>query len=368
MEHVELETLDREHTASNKKGPQLNHEKKPTKKSIKVLKLIGTKTLLFAFIILFIVGFSALFGSTATYTGVCIVTGLLMFLKLDIGIKHTQAPFVIFGLFVLTGLSAFVAAINPWLGLLINFITVCAIMVLSGQRAEYRSFMPFLLCYIFTQSTPVYDIDFGMRMASLAAGGALVGIVYFIVHRKKPCPKVGVLDAIKNTASAYTSVKTKFFLRMAIGMTIAMFIGDMIGSARTLWLSLPILSLTQLKPHETAHRTAYRIFATIIGGLIYISVFDFIIPAEYLNIGLLVAGYIYTYINKYQFQQIFVVISALGSAHSLGLESAVAWPARLIYLFIGVLIVAILLMIENANIWKKLKQSTSKETSVEVSA
>ena len=142
----------------------------------------------------------------------------------------------------------------------------------------------------------------------------------------------------------------------------------MIGSARTLWLSLPILSLTQLKPHETAHRTAYRIFATIIGGLIYISVFDFIIPAEYLNIGLLVAGYIYTYINKYQFQQIFVVISALGSAHSLGLESAVAWPARLIYLFIGVLIVAILLMIENANIWKKLKQSTSKETSVEVSA
>ncbi len=67
---------------------------------------------------------------------------------------------------------------------------------------------------------------------------------------------------------------------MAIGMTIAMFIGDMIGSARTLWLSLPILSLTQLKPHETAHRTAYRIFATIIGGLIYISVFDFIIPAE----------------------------------------------------------------------------------------
>ena len=55
MEHVELETLDREHTASNKKDPQLNHEKKPTKKIIKVLKLIGTKTLLFAFIILFIV-------------------------------------------------------------------------------------------------------------------------------------------------------------------------------------------------------------------------------------------------------------------------------------------------------------------------
>ena len=206
-----------------------------------------------------------------------------------------------------------------------------------------------------------------MRMASLAAGGALVGIIYFIVHRKKPCPKVGVLSAIKNTASEYASVRTRFFLRMAIGMTIAMFIGDMIGSARTLWLSLPILSLTQLKPHETAHRTAYRIFATIIGGLIYISVFDFIIPAEYLNIGLLVAGYIYTYINKYQFQQIFVVISALGSAHSLGLESAVAWPARLIYLLIGVLIVAILLMIDNANIWKKLKPTTPNETSVEVS-
>ena len=29
MEHVELETLDREHTASNKKDPQLNHENSP---------------------------------------------------------------------------------------------------------------------------------------------------------------------------------------------------------------------------------------------------------------------------------------------------------------------------------------------------
>ena len=60
-------------------------------------------------------------------------------------------------------------------------------------------------------------------------------------------------------------------------------------------------------------------------------------------------------------------ISALGSAHSLGLESAVAWPARLIYLLIGVLIVAILLMIDNANIWEKLKPTTPNETSVEVS-
>ena len=137
-----------------------------------MLKLIGTKnTSSICFIILFIVGFSALFGSTTTYTGVCIVTGLLMFLKLDIGIKHTQAPFVIFGLFVLTGLSAFVVSINPWLGLLINFITVCAIMVLSGQRAEYRSFMPFYSVIFSRKALPVYDIDFGMRMASLAAGG-----------------------------------------------------------------------------------------------------------------------------------------------------------------------------------------------------
>ena len=147
MEHVELETLDREHTASNKKDPQLNHEKKPTKKSIKVLKLIGTKTLLFAFIILFIVGFSALFGSTATYTGVCIVTGLLMFLKLDIGIKHTQAPFVIFGLFVLTGLSAFVAAINPWLGLLINFITVCHYGIVRSKSRVPFFYAIFTLLY-----------------------------------------------------------------------------------------------------------------------------------------------------------------------------------------------------------------------------
>lgn len=82
MEHVELETLDRGTTEHKQTSPPSDHKKKPTNKAVQILKLIGTKTLLFAFIILFIVGFSALFGPTATYSGVCVVTALLMFLKL----------------------------------------------------------------------------------------------------------------------------------------------------------------------------------------------------------------------------------------------------------------------------------------------
>ena len=353
MEPVEIEALHLENNATRKAKPP----KKPASRPIKILKLIGTKTLLYAFIIAFIVGFSALFGQNALYIGVSIVTGLLMFLKLDIGVKHKQAPFVIFGLFIWSGAAAFIAAISPWLGLAVNFITVYAIMLLGGQRAEYRSFIPFLLCYIFCQSTPVQGVEFGLRMASLAAGGALIAAVYYPLHRKKPCPPTGIWQAARNTLSAFSSEKNRFFLRMAIGMTIAMFIGDMIGSARTMWLSLPVFSLTQLKPTETAHRTVYRVFATIIGGLLYIAIFDFTIPAEYLNLGLLITGYFYTYITKYQFQQIFVVISALGSARAIGLESAAAWPARVLYLLTGAFIVGILLMIEHANIWEKRKHS-----------
>lgn len=368
VEHVELETLDHVNTSQEQNNSSSNHNKKPTNKIVKILKLIGIKTLMFAFILLTIVVFIIAFGSPGVYTGVATATGLLMFTQLDLGIKRNQAPFVIFGLFILAGVSSFVGAINPWLGLLVNFISVCAIMVLSGQRAEYRTYIPFLLCYVFTQGTPVYGIDFGMRMASLATGGALIGLVYFIVHRKKPSPSVGVLGAIKDTALSYSSVKTRFFLRIAISMTIVMFIGDMIGSIRTVWFTLPILSLSQLTPHDTAVRSAYRFFATIIGGLLYIAIFDFIIPADYLYVGLLVAGYIYTFIPKYQFQQVFTVISALGSAHTLGLDSAVAWPTRVMYLLISILVMAILLMLDNANFWKKLKRTTSKEKSVEVSA
>ncbi len=351
MESVELK-------APQQDGPQKpKATKKTMSKPMRILKLIGTKTLLFAFIIAFIVGFSALFGQNVLYTGVSMVTGLLMFLKLDIGIRHKQAPFVIFGLFMLTGIAAFVAAINPWLGIAVNFITVYTILIFGGQRAEYRSFIPFLLCYIFLQSTPVHGIDFGMRMASLAAGGALIAVIYYPLHRKKPCPGIGVKEALTHSVSTLATDTNKFFLRMAIGMTIAMFIGDMIGSTRTLWLSFPVFSLTQIKPIETAHRTIYRIFATILGGVLYVTVFDFIIPPEYLNIGLLATGYIYTYITKYPLQQIFVVISALGSARTLGLDSAVAWPARVLYLLIGALIVGILLMIEHANIWKLIKNT-----------
>ncbi len=140
MEHVELETLDREHTASNKKDPQLNHEKKPTKKKYKSVKVNWYKNTSVCFYYSIYRWLQRIVWFNRDLHRRLYCNRLINVFKLDIGIKHTQAPFVIFGLFVLTGLSAFVAAINPWLGLLINFITVCAIMVLSGQRAEYRSF------------------------------------------------------------------------------------------------------------------------------------------------------------------------------------------------------------------------------------
>jgi len=52
MEHVELETLDRGTTEHKQTSPPSDHKKKPTNKAVQILKLIGTKTLLFAFIIL----------------------------------------------------------------------------------------------------------------------------------------------------------------------------------------------------------------------------------------------------------------------------------------------------------------------------
>ena len=41
-----------------------------------------------------------------------------------------------------------------------------------------KAYYPILSCYLFAQSSPVYGIDYGLRMIGIAGGGLIVAITY----------------------------------------------------------------------------------------------------------------------------------------------------------------------------------------------
>ncbi len=141
------------------------------------------------FIIAFMFGFVELYtfclGSGNGLIGLTISLAIISFWRTDIGIKPLQGAFVIWGAFLLTGGATFLASFHPAIGVFVNFASIYTILTrqLSDQPMA-KAYYPILSCYLFAQSSPVYGIDYGLRMIGIAGGGLIVAIIYYIRHRK----------------------------------------------------------------------------------------------------------------------------------------------------------------------------------------
>ena len=136
-----------------------------------------------ACIMVFVGIFSSLFGSNNSLTWVCILIGIMLYWKMNIGIDKKEAPIIIVSLFVFTGIANRIAIINPFLGFFVNLIAIFIIMYVPSLKPEYKAYMPFVLCYIFDQSNVAIGKDFYTRMLSLFIGGLIVSGVYYYKHR-----------------------------------------------------------------------------------------------------------------------------------------------------------------------------------------
>ncbi len=169
MEHVELETLDREHTASNKKDPQLNHEKKPTKKSIKVLKLIGTKNTSVCFYYSIYRWLQRIVWFNRNLHRRLYCNRLINVFKIRYRYKTYPSSLCYFWTICINRIICICSSHKP---------VAWTVDKLYYRMCHYgivrsKSRVPFFLCHFYSvifsrKSTPVYDIDFGMRMASLS--------------------------------------------------------------------------------------------------------------------------------------------------------------------------------------------------------
>ena len=85
-------------------------------------QLILSKTLIFVAVVAFIVFFNMIFSSTNTLVGVTSATAMLMFLQRDLTVSPLKNMFKLIGVNLIIGIGAFLASLNLWLALPINFI------------------------------------------------------------------------------------------------------------------------------------------------------------------------------------------------------------------------------------------------------
>lgn len=322
-------------------------------------------------IIVFMFGFVELynicFGQGNGLIGLTIALAIISFYRIDIGIKPLQGALVIFFVFLLTGASTFLSSFHPLLGLVINCSSIYTILTLTSHQPMTKPYYPILSCYLFAQGSPVYGIDYGFRMLGIACGGLVVSIFYFIRHRNIQ-RKRGILDIFHETH--FCSIRTKFFIRLTMGLTLAMLISDLFHAIRPAWISFTVLSLVHPFVNESRKKIVYRIIGTIIGGILFFILFEWIIPQSWHPALLLLSGYIYLFLRTYWIQQIFVTLSSLSGA-MVFLQADTAFELRILFVLIGIGIVIFIslcaklrLMDRIYGIIQKIKTRNKKSSSI----
>lgn len=328
---------------------------------MKFTKKLFSKLALFIFIMAFIAVFTSVFSAENSYIGVAIVTGLTMFNVIDLYIPYKKSPFLITGLFMLIGVSAYLSNLNPFLGFFINFFTIIIFLTPTSVKMEFKAYMPFILCYIFIQSNPVPDSHMPMRLLSLFVGGLLVSGVYVFYHRKTTYD-TSILSLYKLLNP--NTLHFQFIMRMALGEAIAMFLGDFFNIPRYMWIALTIMSLTQPFYANTKERIKYRFAGTIIGALVFSVIFKQVIPDEYLAVCFLILNYIYSFITDYKVQMVFITVNSLNAAMIL-FDTKTSIFLRIIMICSGIVIAH---FINNANVYathhyflRKLKKEEEEQ-------
>ena len=147
-------------------------------------KIIGN-TLIFVFMMGFIVGFNMIFGAENTLIGVTTITAVLMFLEKDFSLNPVRTGIKLICFNVLMGVVTFIASKNAILGIPLNFIFVFIIGYTLCYNLSTPSFVPFNLQYVFMLFATVTIDQLPKRLISLIVGAILIMLSQIAFNKNK---------------------------------------------------------------------------------------------------------------------------------------------------------------------------------------
>lgn len=312
---------------------------------------------LIAFIIIFVILFSAIFGSENQLIGVALITGILLFKQIGIGIDIKQAPFIIFAICIIMMICNLLSFTNIYLSVFVNAIAVFTLMIFSTIRLAYKTYIPFILFYIFAHGNTIPDGRIIYRIGAFIFSGLTLAIIHFIYNKNNEnCKKVSEIFSSFNLENdSYV-----FTLKMTIGITVAMIFADILGFAKGMWISITVMSLTQPEFETTKNRIKWRISGTLIGILIYLLLFEFVLPENSIIFITFILSYVYTFIKDYHIQMIFITINSLNAAKEV-FDSSHPSIFRISFLCLGIMIALIIVFLEHKIFDKKIKDNCKEE-------
>ena len=153
-------------------------------------QFIISQTILYVFIMAFVITFKFIFGDKNIRVGVMGITAILMLTQINLTVSPGKnlVKLIIINLGI--GIFTYLANLNVWAAIPINFIGIFIIAYTFYYNLKTPVYLPFTLQYMFLLATPITAAELPMRLLSLLVAPIGIMLIQFVVNKNKTT-KVG---------------------------------------------------------------------------------------------------------------------------------------------------------------------------------
>lgn len=288
--------------------------------------------------LLFILVFTLIFGSENLLPIVALSVGYLMFPKINFGVKNSVLVMTNLLLFPLGGILSQLPHSHPFILFFIYGAFTLLILVLTAEPIAFQYSIPYLINFLFCQSTPVATSQVLNRIICLVVGSIFLSILAVTSKKKQPLSTTQPLGLKEQMKRSLTH--PLYITKMTLSVSIAMSLAILINAPKPLWISIVAMSLTEIHFSETVKKTRERIIGTTFGVIIFYLFLVKLIPTPYAMVFILTEGFISYFLVDYKHKTIVNSIAAMNAALVL-FPSGVSIMNRFIGLFIGIAIAVV---------------------------
>ena len=248
---------------------------------------------------------------------------------------------------------------GPILGLIINIAALLVILVMTSDSPELGNGGLYGFSYVFLVGTPVEGEMIVKRGLLTLLGLVVCGIIFYCKHKDKN-KNIRFSDIL--SGFKLSSKKSQWQIRMALGVSLLIFIGRLLSVERLMWAGFACSSLLSNYETDVAKKRSFsRIFGTIIGMIVFFAVYS-VTPSTFHSLFGPACGVVLGFCVEYRYKTAVNCFSALLLATTLyGLSGALL--LRVLNNILGVIFAYIFLILFQKIVDSRMKKKERNKVS-----
>ncbi|MGL4876027.1 MAG: FUSC family protein [Clostridium sp.] len=144
-----------------------------------------SRSIVYIFAVIVFFGLWGILGPGKAFIGATIAKGALVLLNTDLTGNKVRSTLTFIVVFVYIGLFSFVASLNIYLGLVVNFLSIFILAYNFTSNIKQWIWRPFVLGYLYLLIEPGTFKELPVRLLVLALGAFFLMFTQIIVNRNK---------------------------------------------------------------------------------------------------------------------------------------------------------------------------------------